>query len=230
MYKLSLLTFLFSIFNFVSASGNDSIYTDFQGDLFVAIPIPEDVQDDIELLQELLKPLLGKTFVPLDLSNLHITIQVIGKTTNMETLDKINTVLRTIQHPPFSLGSEITSGKLRIKTKNVKLKLSSDSLTALSHKVRNLLSKSGVTILTRFDHPHNTHITIGTINTKKIKHLKIVEKRANQMFSSLKEIFHSFHEDNFIVNSFSLLKSNHSALTEERIYAPLRIYHFPIKY
>ncbi len=205
----------------------------YQGDLFVAIDVPEEVKADLQILQARIQDILGPSFIPTNFDNFHITIQVIGKTTDYNLLEAIDFVLENVknanaiseynqQHDTaFSIGLELASGSVKISGKYVKLHFSSDILSNFAKKVRSELKMNGIRVDSRFDFPKKAHIALGRV----YKYVDSKKKRKiKRAFDNTKDMLQTFAQDQFQVKYFSILKSNSPEPIYKRRYARIRSY------
>jgi 2'-5' RNA ligase len=210
---------------------SNSAFGKYQGEVFAAVPIPHNIKAQIKGIQNHVTASLGKMFFPTELSNLHITLQLIRQVNKKNEFLLIHKALISAanHNKPWNLAKQLPKIKmsnLSISKKGiVKLKLPlSDSLTNLAVSIRQSLDAFGISHSPRFDFPlhgrkNNAHITIGLIDPQYVTAARTKLKAKTFSFFAKNN---SFRQNDFVVKNFVVLKSNRPA--KKRHYAQISSY------
>jgi RNA 2',3'-cyclic 3'-phosphodiesterase len=159
--------------------------------LFIAVELPEEIKNSIELVKESFKPVKGLRFVSKD--NIHITLKFLGEI-NDEKVPDIISALADVHVKPFKLlisklGVFPNENNMRVLWVDAE---PAEPLSELKKRIDAALPGS------RDDHPFKNHITIARITTGMPEDMRMINELVMNKNVEKKE---------FIVRKFILFKS-----------------------
>jgi len=191
-----------------------------KGDLFTAIPLPEDIKYVIDDIQKDVAQCFHEIeFSPSALDNLHITIQVMASAEDQDSLEsyieQVNDGLELVPEDfkdfakrkkwdrSWDFVSKLQSGRLKISQNGIVMLLvgKSELLKHLGKIIDQKLSTAGIkTKRNDVKGKYEAHITLGLISKEKVH--KARSRRCDIDFKT------KFKGHTFIIDRFVLLQSN----------------------